>query len=219
MNIVHGIYKIQSKIKPGRIYIGSSINIHNRWIDHLKELRSKKHHNGRIQNHYNKYGELDLQFSIIVGCDKENLISYEQFYIDSLNPFFNICKTAGSPLGCKQSDETKRKLSEINIGRKHTEETKRIIGEYSRNRKRNPCTDETKLKISLANKGRKRGPRSEEVKMKISKSHLGVGHPCSEETKQKMRILSTGRIVPKELRLQIRNSMIKVWEDRKCKSK
>jgi hypothetical protein len=44
------------------------------------------------------------------------LISREQYYIDLLNPEYNICKVAGSRLGCKHSPETllkykSRKLS------------------------------------------------------------------------------------------------------------
>ncbi len=32
INNISGVYKIQSKIKPERIYIGSSVNINSRWI-------------------------------------------------------------------------------------------------------------------------------------------------------------------------------------------
>lgn len=32
-------------------------------------------------------------------CDKLVLISREQYYIDTLKPFFNVCLTAGSTLG------------------------------------------------------------------------------------------------------------------------
>jgi group I intron endonuclease len=118
--ILSGIYKIQSTIYPERCYIGSAQNIKGRWKLHISELRRNKHRNGRLQNHFNKYGELDLQFSIIVSCDKENLIGYEQFYIDCLNPYFNILKIAGSALGFKHSEETKQYLRKINLGHKMT---------------------------------------------------------------------------------------------------
>jgi group I intron endonuclease len=114
-----GIYKIQSKIKPKRIYIGSAINIKNRWHSHKSDLRLNKHGNKRLQNHYNKYGEKDLQFSIIIGCLKESLIENEQFFMDCYNPFFNICRIAGSPLGTKRSDEVKEKMRQKNLGRKY----------------------------------------------------------------------------------------------------
>jgi group I intron endonuclease len=68
---------------------------------------------------------------------KEVLIEREQHYIDELDPFFNICKVAGSPLGVKHSKETRRKMSEAHKGKK--------MG---------PHSEETKRKMSKANKGR-----------------------------------------------------------------
>ena len=96
---ISGIYKIQSRKKPERIYIGSSINIHKRWYYHILELGYGTHANKKIQRHYNKYGKDDLIFSIIIGCDKGDLISTEQYFIDAHNPYFNICKKAGSSAG------------------------------------------------------------------------------------------------------------------------
>ena len=115
-NRICGIYQIQSKIKYNKIYVGSAIDIYLRWLGHIEELRKNKHHNPKLQCHYNKYGESDLQFSILLGCEKEDLLKYEQFFIDSLNPWFNIQKVAGSPLGKKMSDEEKRKHSEAMKG-------------------------------------------------------------------------------------------------------
>jgi group I intron endonuclease len=108
---ISGIYQIQSKINPDRIYIGSAININKRWNHHLSNLKSNNHHSIKLQNHYNKYGKEDLQFSILLECDKENLIRVEQYYIDVLNPYFNICKFAASVLGKKCSEATKKKIS------------------------------------------------------------------------------------------------------------
>jgi group I intron endonuclease len=120
--VLSGIYKIQSNVHSDRCYIGSAQNIKGRWQLHISELRRNKHKNGRLQNHFNKYGESDLQFSLVVGCDKENLISYEQFYIDSLGPYFNILKIAGSALNFKHSEETIKHLRQIHLGHKMTPE-------------------------------------------------------------------------------------------------
>ena len=80
-----GIYKISSKIKPECIYLGSAVSIKKRWANHLSDLRKKKHHNNILQNHYTKYGEQDLVFSILLQCEKEDLIKNEQYFIDTLN--------------------------------------------------------------------------------------------------------------------------------------
>ena len=119
-----GIYSIQSLGHPSRIYIGSSVNIKKRWKIHINNLRLNKHVNRKLQNHYNKYTECDLKFTILKECLKEDLIKEEQRFIDKLNPYFNICKVAGSLLGHRHSIETKDKLSKIAKKRKHSQATK-----------------------------------------------------------------------------------------------
>ena len=109
-----GVYKIQSLIKPDRIYIGSAMNIPKRWSYHRVDLRNNRHGNDRLQNHFNKYGESDLQFSVLLECSKEQLITREQDFIDALNPYFNICRIAGSSLGRTSSEATKEKLRAYN---------------------------------------------------------------------------------------------------------
>lgn len=113
---ITAIYKIQSKIKPDRIYIGSAVDVSDRWRCHLKTLRKRTHHSPKIQRHFDKYGESDLQFSILLSCDKENLLKVEQYFIDSYNPYFNSCKIAGSQLGMSRSSESKKRISDGHKG-------------------------------------------------------------------------------------------------------
>lgn len=169
--IISGIYKIQSKINPKRVYIGSSFNIHKRWQVHLNNLKHNNHHSIKLQRHFNKYGKNDLVFSIIIGCDKEDLITTEQFYLDGYRPYFNNCLIANSRLGIKASKETKNKLSQAHKGMSglhHSEETKKKMSEAWKKRK--PVSEETKLKMSKAQKGHY-FKHSEETKQKLSESH------------------------------------------------
>ena len=124
---ISGIYKIQSKIKPERIYIGSAKDIKYRWETHLYKLRTGKHVNPKLQYHYNKYGKDDFEFSIVEPCLPAFLTAREQEYLDELKPFFNIAKIAGSTLGIKHTKEFKEKLSRINTGLKRTTEHKEKI--------------------------------------------------------------------------------------------
>ena len=126
---ISGIYKIESRKKPTRIYIGSSCNISKRWISHINRLRGYKHKNSKLQSHYNKYGEADLIFSILLGCDEEDLLKTEQYFIDFYKPWFNINILATSRFGAKISEESKEKIRQVNIGRKHSPETKRKMSE------------------------------------------------------------------------------------------
>ena len=201
-----GIYKIQSKHNPERIYIGSAIDIFKRWNVHLNSLLKNTHHSKKLQRHYNKYGRHDLMFSILICCDKENLISNEQFFIDFFNPYFNSVLTAGRGcnLGIPMSEEQKKKISiarkgiklsaktRLNISRGHqglklSKEHKDSLissrkGKSSWN-KGKQLSDEHKSKIGKKSKGR---IVSKETRDKISNSKRGK--KASEETKQKMRI-------------------------------
>lgn len=116
MDNIIGIYKIESKTKPERIYIGSSSNITNRWKVHLRSLRSNKHHSIKMQRHFNKYGESDLLFSVLLGCDKGDLLRTEQYFLDSHITYFNTSKVAGSNLGIKHTDNARKNMSIAHLG-------------------------------------------------------------------------------------------------------
>lgn len=176
-----GIYKIQSIINPERYYIGSATDIKNRWRHHLRQLRKQKHHSKKLQRHYNKYGESDLQFSILLGCQKEELLVNEQFFLDSHKAYFNNSPTAGSPKGCKHSEEACRKKSLIR-GERHslfgTHPSKETIEKLIKSHIGKRPSNETRLKMSEAHKRRHKA------------------HPMSEETKQKIRLSKIGELNP-----------------------
>ena len=96
---ISGIYKIQSLKFPQRFYIGSSYNIQRRWMDHIRYFARGKHHSKKLQAHYDKYGKNDLVFSVVIGCDKDDLLTMEQFFLDSMKPYFNVNPKAHSSKG------------------------------------------------------------------------------------------------------------------------
>lgn len=57
-----------------------------------------------------KYNYENFRLDILKYCEIKELIKWEQYYIDLLNPEYNILKTAGSTLGHKHSSETIAKL-------------------------------------------------------------------------------------------------------------
>jgi group I intron endonuclease len=185
---ISGIYQIQSKCKPERIYIGSTININNRWKDHFKELRRNKHHSSKLQNHFNKYGESDLQFSVLLGCDKSDLLKIEQYFIDSYNPFFNICKIAGNSLGThrKLSKETRDRMSFARMGEKNPmygkKRSEEVILKIKKAKTGKPVLKLQGIKrpdTTIRNIGNKYGEKNkgriftEEHKKNISKAKMG----------------------------------------------
>ncbi|HCT86128.1 MAG TPA: hypothetical protein DF296_13135 [Candidatus Margulisbacteria bacterium] len=186
---ISGIYQIQSKIKPERIYIGSGVDIRRRWNDHKNKLRKNKHGNSKLQNHYNKYGESDLQFSVLLGCEKENLIVNEQFFFDTYPIYFNECLKANSPFGRRMSKESKEKISKANKGHrgiwgyKHTEEARLRIGKFQKGRIR------TVIEMESLHKGINKGfKHSLETRRKMSEKGMGnrkaFGYRHTEEWKK-----------------------------------
>ena len=194
------IYQIQSNLKPERIYIGSAIDTQKRWQSHLSNLKLNKHHSAKLQSHYNKYGEGDLLFRVLIECDTENLIATEQSFIDLYNPWFNMCPIAGSRLGVICSLETIQRMRESKKGM--TEETKKKMSESQIKRFKSPDaikkiseahkgiipSAETLKKRSIALTGKKRSPETNEKHSKVMK-----GKVASEETRQKQREAKLGK--------------------------
>jgi hypothetical protein len=196
MDKITGIYQIQSK-KTRRIYIGSAVNIVRRWSQHLSNLKLQKHHSTILQNHFNKHGKDDFIFSVLLSCDKEELIKHEQFFIDALNPYFNIRKIAESCLGIKASMIARQHMREAHLGKRPSEETrkKRSVSMLGKN-KGSKLTDEQYKRLVESHKGKH---FSEETRKKMSESQKGiiknVGRKASLETRQKMSKARKGRFV------------------------
>lgn len=76
-----GIYKIQNKVN-GKIYIGQSVNIENRWKQHIRELNKESHANQHLLSSWKKYGQENFEFSVICTCNSYELDEKEIYYID-----------------------------------------------------------------------------------------------------------------------------------------
>lgn len=156
MNI-SGIYLIFNRVNKKK-YIGSAIDIYDRWKRHKSQLNKNKHCNLYLQKAWNKYGENAFKFSILERVPKsKNLTQREQFWMDKLdvcNPKkgYNMCPIAGSRLGSKASKETIEKIRLSKLGKsggKRTEATKRKISEANIGK---IFSEETRKKMSEAQK-------------------------------------------------------------------
>lgn len=105
-----GVYKITCE-GNSKIYIGSSINIRERWQQHLALLRGNRHSSIYLQNSYNKYGEDSLKFEVLIKLIEFNedvLRDLEWYYIEKYQPAFNTI----TPLSCSRTQEWKDKISQ-----------------------------------------------------------------------------------------------------------
>lgn len=205
-----GIYMIVC-LSNQKVYIGQSKNVHTRIVDHRQKLRKGTHTNPYMQHSFSKHGDGSFQFSALEYCgdsSKESLYLREEFWMnhyDSTNPEkgFNNMKAG---ISCTHSETTIQKMRELATGRKHSEETRKKISEMQKGSKRNPCPEETKRKISEANKGQKRGPT------------WNAGKPWSEESREKMRLAKVGTQQSEQHRKNVSDAVKKIWADRKKQS-
>lgn len=108
-----GIYKWTNKIN-GKCYVGSSVKLNRRLsdyysIDRFKRIRTKGH--SLINSAILKYKILNFSLDIIEYCEPNVILKKEQYYINLLNPEYNICKVAGLTLGRKLSKEARINIS------------------------------------------------------------------------------------------------------------
>lgn len=81
-----GIYKIINKVN-GKIYIGQSIDIKERWKQHFYKAYNEKElgYNSAIHQAFRKYGYENFSFEVIELCEKEELDAKETYWIKTLN--------------------------------------------------------------------------------------------------------------------------------------
>jgi group I intron endonuclease len=96
-----GVYQIRC-IPTGKVYVGSAVNLRDRWYRHCKSLAGGKHRNRYLQSAWDKYGEQSFEFEILEYVDVSHLLHVEQEWIDSTGCTdktigFNLYNIAGSP--------------------------------------------------------------------------------------------------------------------------
>jgi len=137
-----GIYKIENLIN-GKVYIGLSQHIYQRWQLHKNDLNGNRHDNQYLQNAWNKYGKDNFKFEIIEKCDISLVEEKEEYYIT----LYNSCN--------------RKKGYNMNFGGKlhlHTEEVKQKISKSNKGKIRSKETREKLRKANLGNKLEKDHP-------------------------------------------------------------
>jgi group I intron endonuclease len=226
-----GVYEIRNVVN-GKRYIGSSVHVAGRIQNHKRGLCYGNHENSYLQRAWNKYGENNFVFKILLYCNRELAVFYEQRSIDVLKPEYNYSPTAGSCLGRKFTEESKAKISAARMGWCPSEETRAKMAASKIGNKShfghphsvetkaqlsaicsNP-SDETRVRMSLSHIGKK---ITEETKAKIGAASLGnkyalgckgiLGQKLSAETKAKISLALTGQKLSAETKKKISESL------------
>lgn len=180
-----GIYAIENLVN-GKVYIGQSVDIENRFKMHEWHLKNNCHVNRYLQRSWNKHGSINFNFEIIERCPEEELTEKEIFYIEKYRKtiqVYNLTDGGDGTRGHNHTEESKTKMSEARKG-KYEGENNSFYGKTH--------TKETRKKLSSAMKG-KPGTwigrtHTEEAKKKMSEFHKGrpatnKGVPHTEKTK------------------------------------
>lgn len=181
-----GIYQIRNSTN-GKIYIGSSKDLHKRQLEHKKQLRKNLHHCYHLQQAYNKYGQDVFEFSTIKALppNKHILLFFEQHYLDLFwdggNMCYNTSKYSSSNAGYTWTEAQRSTLSKAMLGLTKSVQCKQNMSK--------PKTKEHREKLALlcreANKKRTGIPLSEEHKRKIGLSLVGKSKGPLKETQIK----------------------------------
>lgn len=212
-----GVYLIRNTVN-GKVYVGSaSRSIGKRWWQHRWNLsRNPKAKKSRLLNAWKKYGADAFVFEVLIVCEPQDCLRYEQWYIDHFKSAdqrfgYNQSPTAGNILGMKQSPETCAKLAAIFKGRTFKPETLQKMRLAHKNRSPEHCA-----KISRSKRGKKIGPLSESHKAKLSAVHKGrkfsaetlarmsdAKKKTGAENAARLAAINTGRPLSPEHRLKL----------------
>lgn len=125
-----GVYTI-TNIITNQIYVGCSYNFRTRLNNHRVELIKNNHDNSYLQYSWNKYGENNFKFELLVECEKEFLYSEEHYWCTVLNTHNKKCGYNLKLTHPHNKNITSKEISEkIRIkatGRKWSEEYKNLF--------------------------------------------------------------------------------------------
>lgn len=191
------IYKITNRVN-GKVYIGQTKNsLQWRWRKHCMPSEKCTCLVRAIQ----KYGKENFTVEQIdTASDRDELNAKEIYWIqhyDCIAPNGYNLKSGGNE-NLIYSEETRRRISQANIGKKPSVETRRKISEANKGKK---LSEETKRRMSESRTGR---VVSTETRAKISQSLMG--HSFTDETRRKMSEAQKKRVITDETRKKMSES-------------
>lgn len=169
------VYLIKNKINE-KVYVGSTKNLEQRWRGHLSSLRIGKSFNMYLQEDWDKYGEENFEF-IFIEEDTFGGFEREQYWMDLYTSYdrdkgYNISPTAGTTLGRRHREDSKKLMAESHTGKK--------------------LSDETRRKMSDAHKGKKKSPQH--IK-NAANARRGISNPRCQGSKQHFAKLNEDLVV------------------------
>ena len=201
--MISGIYKIVNTVN-GKIYYGSSVDIHKRWKQHTTTLSQNCHQNIHLQRAWHRYGSSVFEFHVVEVVSKESLLIKEQEYLDTNSGGYNIAPASGGDTLSKHPNRIEiiaRRSNSQRIRNSKLSPEERVAkwGKFGKSNGMYGKHHTTSSKIAIREKtigiSRNKGiPKSFEHRAKMSiiaKERIGKKNPFfgkhhSEITKQKL---------------------------------
>lgn len=161
-----GIYCISTP--NGSRYIGSSIKIERRWHEHRSNLRHGKHHSARLQAAWDKHGPA-LVFEVLQECEKHELNTLEQEWIDRLGAELNTSTFVGNVW---LNPETRSKLAAIHSSPEWRESRARIAAQSPTRWVPVDCSDGRQFR-NMADAARAFGVRISSIRHLVTTQRAG----------------------------------------------
>lgn len=210
---MHYLYRITNQLN-GKIYIGQTSNPKDRWSSHKSSAKNPQNYSAIIPKALAKHGIDNFTFEVIATCKTQidaNFIETElinQYDSRNSEKGYNLAHGGSVNRGWHHTDETKKKISESNLGKEmlpHTQEWKDNMSVIMTGRE---ITWADKISASQIGK-----EVSEEARIKMSLAKIGDKHPnygkrLSEETKKKISISHTGKIISDEAKEKMSNAKL-----------
>ena len=190
-----GVYYIRN-IVNNKQYIGSSINLRERWRKHRESLKRNDHGNSYLQRAWNLHGENAFEWGVLEYCDVGMLLIREKVWMDYYKTTdeifgYNLSLIPGAPMmGRHHSLESCKKMSLSRIGNK--------------NRLGIPHSPESRLKMSIARKKWKLSPETVEgIRLRMKGNKYCLGRHRTEEEKHRISIGHLGKKATEETKRKI----------------
>lgn len=165
--MVSGVYVILNTVN-GRRYVGSSVDIPQRWREHLSRLRREVHVNLALQADWLAHGPNAFHWQVSEWVDgpKALRIAAEQRHLDAAENCYNAAERAGSGPrdGFRHTPESIATMRRVAQGKRgKSPETRARIVASRRGQRLSPAHKE---KIGLALRGKPRDAQSAAMKGK-----------------------------------------------------
>lgn len=210
---MHYLYRITNQLS-GKVYIGQTTDPKDRWSSHKSSAKNPQKYSAIIPRALSKYGVDNFIFEVIATCrTQEDADVTETELIERYNSRdsergYNLAHGGSVNRGWHHSEETKKKISESNLGKEmppHTDEWKANMSAIMTGREITWAD-----KISAAQIGKENSQESRD-KMSLAKTgdkHPNYGKTTPNEVKDKISLAHTGKIVSEDTKKKIAQSHV-----------